>query len=277
MFLLGIIDIVAVFCNSLMSGYFSLVGAVYCTHPTLVYMVGVFSPSSWCGACATVLLLAFNRFMDLVSPYYSEMLFSGKRTFFWLILPGLYWFYFWFIDLPCIYSSIASACFFDPFFGVSFPRNEWEYANWGLTFNNVAIILALSGMYIAIISALIAKTRMSSAATAIQRNTILQAFLICTLCFIASAIYVCMQYLPTPSFVIILGQIFWQASHGGAVFIYLIFNKALRRGLIKLVLPEKLEKRLGNVTNLSGNNNNNNRTASGQVSQISQQSPSLVP
>jgi hypothetical protein len=45
-------------------------------------------------------------------------------------------------------------------------------------------------------------------------KTILQAALICFLIFVASAIYVYMQFFPTPAILIIVAQFFWQASHG---------------------------------------------------------------
>ena len=93
----------------------------------------------------------------------------------------------------------------------------------------------------------------------------IQAFLICSLCFIASAIYVWMQFLPIAPFMIVMAQFFWQASHGknllypislfktkfsgGAVFIYLIFNKSLRRNMLKLILPASVGAKLGKSTN----------------------------
>ena len=40
MFYLGIIDITAVFDSAIISGYLSLVGAVFCTHPALTYIGG---------------------------------------------------------------------------------------------------------------------------------------------------------------------------------------------------------------------------------------------
>lgn len=40
MFYLGVVDIITIVDNSLLSGYFSLTGAVYCTHPTVMYVSG---------------------------------------------------------------------------------------------------------------------------------------------------------------------------------------------------------------------------------------------
>uniref|UniRef100_A0AC35FDU7 Uncharacterized protein n=1 Tax=Panagrolaimus sp. PS1159 TaxID=55785 RepID=A0AC35FDU7_9BILA len=176
MYWLGIVDILAIWCNAIMPGYFSMVGAVYCTHPFLTTVVGVL-------------------------------------------------------------SMALSACFFDPYFGMNVPHDKSKYINMAHTVNNIVVIIALGSIYFGIIVAVIRKTRIANTAniTALQRQTMIQAFLICSLCFIASAVYVWMQFLPIAPFVIVLAQFCWQASHGGAVFIYLIFNKSLRSSMFKLI------------------------------------------
>ena len=41
MHFIGIIDVVSLSLNALTTGYFCMVGAVYCTYPTLIYGIGV--------------------------------------------------------------------------------------------------------------------------------------------------------------------------------------------------------------------------------------------
>ncbi|KAF8374347.1 hypothetical protein PRIPAC_80776 [Pristionchus pacificus] len=52
--------------------------------------------------------------------------------------------------------------------------------------------------------------------------------LICCVNLVAASIYVFMNFIPVPSFVIIIGQTFWQLSHGSPPFIYLALNKSIR-------------------------------------------------
>jgi putative chemoreceptor len=40
MLYLGIIDVGAIVGNSLFAGYYAFTGALYCTHPTLMYITG---------------------------------------------------------------------------------------------------------------------------------------------------------------------------------------------------------------------------------------------
>uniref|UniRef100_A0A1I7YA29 Secreted protein n=1 Tax=Steinernema glaseri TaxID=37863 RepID=A0A1I7YA29_9BILA len=44
-----------------------------------------------------------------------------------------------------------------------------------------------------------------------------------------------MQFFPIPFFFITLGQMMWQGSNGGAVFIYLALNRTIRSGVLSLV------------------------------------------
>uniref|UniRef100_A0A914ELJ6 Uncharacterized protein n=1 Tax=Acrobeloides nanus TaxID=290746 RepID=A0A914ELJ6_9BILA len=129
----------------------------------------------WCSTCATVLLLAFNRLLDLSMPHLSDSIFHGKRIFVWLLIPICYGLYYWWFSCPCLYNSNFYACFLDPYFGLSIDHpTDVVYANFLFSINNIAIIVALGTVYIAIICALIAKTRFanSKSVSAIQRQMI---------------------------------------------------------------------------------------------------------
>lgn len=43
MFYLGVIDVLTIVCNSLISGYFTITGSVYCAQPTVTYVSGCFA------------------------------------------------------------------------------------------------------------------------------------------------------------------------------------------------------------------------------------------
>jgi hypothetical protein len=127
----------------------------------------------WCSTCVTVLLLAFNRLLDLSLPHLSDSLFHGKRVFAWLAIPICYGLYYWWFSCPCLYNSNFYACFLDPYFGLSIDHTtDVVYANFLFSINNIAIIVALGTVYIGIIFALIAKTRFanSKSVSAIQRQ-----------------------------------------------------------------------------------------------------------
>lgn len=43
MFYLGVVDVLTIVCNSLISGYFTITGSVYCAQPTVTYVSGCFA------------------------------------------------------------------------------------------------------------------------------------------------------------------------------------------------------------------------------------------
>ena len=46
-----------------------------------------------------------------------------------------------------------------------------------------------------------------------------------------------MQFLPTPMWAVILGEIAWQTSHGAAGISYAFLNTTMRKELIKVFCP----------------------------------------
>jgi hypothetical protein len=68
----------------------------------------------------------------------------------------------------------------------------------------------------------------------------MQATMICSLILIAASVYVRMQFFETPPYMIVVGQITWQSSHGGAVFIYLFLNRTMRREIVKTFFSSRI-------------------------------------
>ncbi|KAK6061281.1 hypothetical protein COOONC_01057 [Cooperia oncophora] len=50
---------------------------------------------------------------------------------------------------------------------------------------------------------------------------------------IGAVIYVYMQFLPTPSCLIMIGHICWQLSHGFPAFVYLLLNRTIQREALR--------------------------------------------
>ncbi|GMS78813.1 hypothetical protein PENTCL1PPCAC_988, partial [Pristionchus entomophagus] len=78
------------------------------------------------------------------------------------------------------------------------------------------------------------RSRMSASAP-----IFIQASLICFCNVTAAMEYNYMNFFPTPPFVIELGQVSWQLTHGMPPFIYLLLNKTVKRNLRRLFGLEK--------------------------------------
>ncbi|KAH7718489.1 CRE-SRT-23 protein [Aphelenchoides avenae] len=55
----------------------------------------------------------------------------------------------------------------------------------------------------------------------------------------------------TPPFLIVLGQFTWQASHGGAVFIYIFLNKTMRKAVVERFLPRFIHSKCKEIATVS--------------------------
>ncbi|CAD5216808.1 unnamed protein product [Bursaphelenchus xylophilus] len=244
MFFLGIIDMACISINSIMAGYFAWHGTVFCDYPVTMYVSGAISTGLWCAACMTCMILAMNRCCDLLKSEWMEYFFQGWKTYAWLLAPTLYGSYFAIFTPPVIFTSIYDGAFFDPFVGMPVSDKE-KYTSIPHTVNNVTVIIVLCISYTSICIYVCMKTHSisgNSGMNTLQKQLIAQATLICLLIFAASSVYVLMQFVELSGYMVILGQISWQSSHGGTVFIYLFLNKTMRTEIRATFLPRFLQK-----------------------------------
>uniref|UniRef100_A0A1I7ZWT4 Serpentine Receptor, class T n=1 Tax=Steinernema glaseri TaxID=37863 RepID=A0A1I7ZWT4_9BILA len=252
---LGVIDFLCLFINGVVTGFMTIQGAYFCSYPNFIYIVGAFGVSLWCMACMTCALLAFNRCVDVSNAELSRTLFYEWRTFVWLLFPIAYFLYFFFFTQPLLYTSAYYAWFFDPYAGVKVNYTgvePSEYHNWPHSLNNFSVVACLLTLYCVLSVLIWVKTRSVSTGGGLshmQKQIIFQSCTICMFNFIAAIIYVYMQFFETPTVFVVLGQVTWQASHGGAAIVYLFMNKTIRKGVIDLLTPEKLRSgRIGQTT-----------------------------
>ncbi|KIH56998.1 hypothetical protein ANCDUO_12819 [Ancylostoma duodenale] len=101
--------------NSLLTGYFWIVGANYCTNPTLIYVNGSIAIGLWCGACMNCFVLVINRLLDVWSKIHMKRVFGGYRIYFILMIPLCYGMYFSLFTQPLLFNSDQSAWYFYTF------------------------------------------------------------------------------------------------------------------------------------------------------------------
>ncbi|TMS34784.1 hypothetical protein L596_002305 [Steinernema carpocapsae] len=251
MLVLGTIDVITVVENALITGYLEIIGGVYCNYPSFIYCTGCVSLGLWCCACMLCIILAVNRCIDMCRPDLTEKIFGGYKTYLWFLLAFCYFFYFLFFTKPLIFSGYFAAWFFDPFVGMD-PEPNFAFSNFPHTANNVTNIIVLSGTYGFLCILLFKKSRMANSATVsrIQKQIFVQSCSICMLNMTAAVIYVYMQFFSAPPFVIVIGQLTWQAAHGAGSVIYITMNKTIRRGIINMITC-KLSQ-VHRVTTISG-------------------------
>uniref|UniRef100_A0AC34RT55 7TM GPCR serpentine receptor class x (Srx) domain-containing protein n=1 Tax=Panagrolaimus sp. JU765 TaxID=591449 RepID=A0AC34RT55_9BILA len=131
--------------------------------------------------------------------------------------------------------------FFDPYVGIFGKSNslteDQSHNHWPHTINNIIVVIVLvtSYLFLCLIVALKSHFNQETNLNVIQRQTFIQVTLICFLNGTAASIYVYMQFFYTPTWLVIIGQITWQASHGAVVFVYLFLNPGMRHALFTKV------------------------------------------
>lgn len=115
MFVVGIVDMLALSMNSISTGLLAYQGAVFCTYPVFIYFLGLAGLGLWCCSCFMNILLLVNRTMNIANSSLSRYFFDGYRTYIALLAPIIYGLYFVFFTPTCMFSSRYYAWFYDPF------------------------------------------------------------------------------------------------------------------------------------------------------------------
>ncbi|EFP05071.1 hypothetical protein CRE_03245 [Caenorhabditis remanei] len=144
MICLGIVDMLALWINSIITGVLALQGAVYCTYPTFNYMIGSIVLGLWCCSCIIVLGLVANRLLEMSKPAYAYTLFNGYRTYIVMIIPVMYGIYFILFTNPVGFNSKYYTWLFDPMIT---ENRSTEYHNIPHSINNVFIVAVTCFMY----------------------------------------------------------------------------------------------------------------------------------
>ncbi|CAJ0604777.1 unnamed protein product [Cylicocyclus nassatus] len=232
MIVLGIYDMAAISLNSLLTGYFWIVGANYCTNPTFMFASGNVALGLWCGACMICFVLVINRLLDLSNRRLMQLLFKDGRTYIVLLIPIIYSIYFCFFTSPIIFNSDQTAWFFFTFV----PGHDSEkFLNYPHTANNLFVVVLTCLLYIQYSRVLAQFSKIGHGLSWGQKSFFVQCSTICAANLIAALIYVYMQFFPTPSYFVLIGHICWQLGHGFPAIVYLLLNRTIQREVLTLL------------------------------------------
>uniref|UniRef100_A0A914HP83 Uncharacterized protein n=1 Tax=Globodera rostochiensis TaxID=31243 RepID=A0A914HP83_GLORO len=256
LFYIGIIDLAAMWMPGFFCGWANLRGAIFCSYPTLMYFVGIPGIALWGAETTADLILALNRCLDIVSPRYSHILFSGPRTWLWIAGCSLYAFYWVFFMKPVVYSSISFAWVFYPFtdYLVGDKQHE-EYEHWLHRAHNTVVAFLSPLIYLIFVVKLFYDVRKSrrqfgvvvSEMDAVQIRIFTQVFgislmntLTCFFCFF-------LQNYEPPQWMVTLAEFAWLHVHGLPPVFYLAFNKTIREDCRLIFVKLFQRHRIGHI------------------------------
>ncbi|KAK0401502.1 hypothetical protein QR680_015824 [Steinernema hermaphroditum] len=247
MLYVGVMDIMCLCVSGPITGMLATLGAVSCPYIDVEYAIGNLGVAMWASQSMSVVLLAFNRCVEMWKPKYLYDSFEGHRTYFWLLGCTLYSMIFVVYAPGLTFSATAYAWFYDPYKnvpGLDFIERT-QYVNKYHFLHNIFIVVALPAMYIFLCVSLWWKSRRAGGnISKVQKIMTVQAFFLCLFTFLSAFIYDYMQFYPVPASVSIGVNVTWQMSNGAPAIIYLIVNKTIRNGVIALVLGNRVVKEM---------------------------------
>ncbi|KAI1700256.1 serpentine type 7TM GPCR chemoreceptor srt domain-containing protein [Ditylenchus destructor] len=215
MLYMGIADVIVMWSCGFLTGYFALTGEVYCSHPKLIFFVGVGSLGFWLAESSSALLLAFNRCLE-VTIYALITVFFFKSV---------------------CYSSIYVSWFFNPHVGYVDEFGA-VYNNTVHSVHNSFLPVGLITLYLTFCVVLVVKRKYyrNEGRQVRSKLPFIQLFLITVFNAVGTVIYVYMQYARIDETIIILGSFCWLFAHGMPAVVYLSMNKTIRKECYRLLL-----------------------------------------
>ncbi|EFO88483.1 hypothetical protein CRE_13070 [Caenorhabditis remanei] len=239
MICLGIVDMLSLCINSIITGVLAMKGAVWCTYPVFNYIVGMIVLGLWCASCIIVLILVANRLLDLSEHSLGKTLFNGNRTFLVMLAPFFYGLYFIIFANPVGFNSKYYTWLFNPL--ITDEKTD-QYVNIPHCINNVLIVAITCVLYVWLYREV--KEKLAAISWKNRRHDLsfqilVQSSMICSINFIASIIFVLMNIVELPIWIIVVAHKMWQLIHGAPAIIYLTLNKTIRTGVINKFLIVK--------------------------------------
>uniref|UniRef100_A0A915P9R4 Serpentine receptor class gamma n=1 Tax=Meloidogyne floridensis TaxID=298350 RepID=A0A915P9R4_9BILA len=246
---IGIVDLVGIIISGFLHPILSLQGAVFCSYPTLIYIVGTFVNCFWVAETSADLVLAFNRCIQIISPSIAKFLFKGMRTYIWLLFCTLYALYCMFFVNPVLFSGIYFAWFFYPFVGYREDYGEFVFDQLP-SYHDVSVAILSPLIYLIFAIALVIKSKKSIiipnqtptqyfSISRLEKMVFLQVFSLSLLNTTECLFYIIMQYTTQQKWMTILAEFLWFHIHGFPPIIYLTLNKTIREDC--LILLKKLK------------------------------------
>ncbi|CAJ0589284.1 unnamed protein product [Cylicocyclus nassatus] len=229
---LGLYDMGSMWINSMLTGYFWITGANYCTNPNLIYITGSLALAFWCASCMNCFILVIFRILELCNKPLMELLFMESRTYLVLIIPFLYGLYFCLYTKPLLFNSDHQSWFFFTF--MQNHRME-EYFNYSQTVNNILVVAVTCLLYLQYFRILLQFSKLSSGLSWTQRSVFLQCASICLINLLYASISVYSNIVPTPSYFVYISHLCWQLGNAFPAFVYLVLNRTIRKEVFALL------------------------------------------
>ncbi|CAJ0603698.1 unnamed protein product [Cylicocyclus nassatus] len=232
MFYNGFVDIGDLILCSYITPYFHFTVAVFCSSKSLDWISGHLVYSLWMGASFNCMILAFDRFVEMVpAANVLKFLFRGKLLYMWMTLSLLYMLVVWFVLRPIPFNTVVSAFIGTPLIA-NYETEYYHYTSFYLVIHNSTVVIMLVTLYSVLYYYV--RNALRRGGNIDDMPVFVQVFFVCTSTGATAILYVLLELLAVPRSVVIAAHVVWQLSHGVHGIVYLRFNKHIRQAVFAL-------------------------------------------
>uniref|UniRef100_A0AC35TNX5 Delta-like protein n=1 Tax=Rhabditophanes sp. KR3021 TaxID=114890 RepID=A0AC35TNX5_9BILA len=233
MFILGIFDILDLVLGGGYTGFLTLNGWDAFSHPYLVMPVGTSAFALWAMVMALTNVLAFQRVLVMTFPDAVELLFEGKKTLIWIILPIPFIVWMTLFAPIFVYSPFIKSFMLNPFVGYKstntfvYTSKIQEIVNFG---GPSLIILNYVVFFVILLYNFKSNSgRIAGFADPIHIRLFIQIVTISFFTLIAGTLFVMENYLTSMTDLItVTCHLIYLSVHGVPGIMFLFVNKTLK-------------------------------------------------
>uniref|UniRef100_A0AC35UG22 G_PROTEIN_RECEP_F1_2 domain-containing protein n=1 Tax=Rhabditophanes sp. KR3021 TaxID=114890 RepID=A0AC35UG22_9BILA len=224
-------DIINLFILGIVAGIWSILGLNYWTNPFGSIFICDMGYFIFCATTGELIILAIQRCTQIISPQVTDLLFAGKLTYVWLMIPIVITFAMIVVHPVIIYSSVLNVCVLDPYVG--YPNQSTvKYESIYRIMENFGNTVILIAIYFIFFVVLIFKKKQNNKNLDKKdsQNFLLfiQTAVICLVTLISNFLYITETYIQIPQFAITLTELATLLVHAIPPVIFLLFNKTLK-------------------------------------------------
>ncbi|WKY12625.1 hypothetical protein Q1695_003877 [Nippostrongylus brasiliensis] len=217
---------------SISTGYYSIVGAVFCTDPLVIFVAAAVLSGSWCMCSLLSVLIALNRCAEISHNSFFKSKFE-RYTLHMIFLCLIYSIFITLFTTPGLFNSKFVAWFYNPQIG----REDRNYVNIYHVVNNFVTVSTTILLYIYLCVKISMQTNLSSIKLTRFES---ESFLICVSTLAAAFIFIYAQYFPSPAWLVITGTVSWQLCSGISGIIYICVNRSIRSAIVELFATKNI-------------------------------------
>ncbi|KAF8376169.1 hypothetical protein PRIPAC_82598 [Pristionchus pacificus] len=225
--------------NSIATGIFLIFGIEFCDDNTLIYVFGCLITGIWVAFTTSSVILLFNRIVEIYSRTHMNTLFGGVRPFIWCAISFSIGVLAFFFCRPVIFNAAviwrlvivqALSWIWDP----QIPNGGFDYLHYSaplININNIATCSIFVFLYLLLsIGAIKNRDKL----VPMQIEVLKQSSLIGLFSLATSSLYILMQFVAVPAFIITLSFLFYVGSSVIPGLVFVLFNFSVREAVIRV-------------------------------------------